>query len=119
MNEFDIWFKKAEQELDTAKYNIKGDKLPAGFFFLQQSAEKALKALYIKKFGKLVKTHDLVLLAKDLKAPKNIEEFCMLLTPAYNYTRYPDIIVAVNLKSKAETFIKSTEEILEWIKKNI
>jgi len=119
MDEFNIWFKKAEEDLDTAKYNIKGDKLSPGFFFLQQSAEKALKAFYIKKFGKLIKTHDLVLLAKDLKVPKNIEEFCMLLTPAYNYTRYPDIIAIVDFKSKAESFIKSTEEILQWVKKNI
>ena len=35
MDEFNIWFKKAEEDLDTAKYNIKGDKLSPGFFFLQ------------------------------------------------------------------------------------
>lgn len=61
------WFEQAEKDFNTAKYNISGGNLEAGAFFLQQSAEKALKVLYIKKFRKLLKTHDLILLARKLK----------------------------------------------------
>ena len=103
-NEYNLWLKKAEQDLDTAKYNIEGRKFDAGLFFLQQAAEKSLKALHIKKFRELFKTHDLVILARKLKAPKNIEDFCKELTLAYQYTRYPDVSEGENLENKAERF---------------
>src|SRR3989344_9350293 len=86
------WLKQAEKDLDTAKYNIDGERTDAGLFFLQQSAEKALKAVYIKKFKDLLKTHDLVLLSKKVNAPKNISDKCKKLTLVYQYTRYPDVI---------------------------
>ncbi|MGC9309974.1 MAG: HEPN domain-containing protein [Candidatus Nanoarchaeia archaeon] len=40
MKESKNWFSKAIKDFDTAKYNIKGDKIDAGLFYLQQSAEK-------------------------------------------------------------------------------
>ena len=49
MEDYEPWFVKALQDLDTAKYNIDGKKTDAGLFFLQQAAEKALKSLIIKK----------------------------------------------------------------------
>ncbi len=118
-NESKIWFKKAEQDFDTAKYNLKGNKIEAAIFFLQQSAEKALKSVYIKKFKNLIKVHDLVLLARKIKAPLKIKEFCRELTPAYQYTRYPDIIPAKNLEEKAVKFVDSVKEILKWTGTNI
>jgi len=93
---------KAEQDLDTAKYNIKGKKLAGGLFFLQQSAEKALKVLYIKKFKKLFKTHN-----------------CELLSPAYQYTRYPDVAKVTALEQRADEFLEYAEEVLRWAKKNL
>ena len=113
------WFLQAEKDLDTAKYNIKGFKTEAGVFFLQQSAEKALKALYIKKFDSLFKTHDLILLAKRLNAPKKITDYCNELNPAYSYTRYPDVPNLENLKLMSSNLIKFAEEILEWVKKSL
>ncbi len=119
MNEFEQWLSKADEDLDTAQYNIDGNKLDAGVFFLQQAAEKALKALYIKNNKRLIRTHDLVVLSRELKAPENIQEFCKLLTPAYHYTRYPDIPRNENLKDEIRGLLKSSEEILKWVKKNI
>ncbi len=113
------WLEQAEKDLDTAEYNLKGGKLDAGVFFLQQSAEKALKAFYIKKFKSLFKTHDLVLLSKKIKAPKKIIEHCNELNPAYQYTRYPDMPSMENLDEIVGDLVFYTKEILKWVKKNI
>jgi len=119
VDESEIWLKKAEQDFDTAKYNLKGDKIDAAIFFLQQSAEKSLKAIYIKKFKSIIKVHDLVLLAKKVKAPLKIIGFCQELTPAYQYTRYPDVTPVNNIKEKAIKFVSFVGEILKWTKESI
>ena len=119
MEEANTWFKKAEKEFQTAKYNIKGNEIEAGAFFLQQSAEKALKALLIKKTKELIKTHDLVFLAKKISAPKEIIEKCQRLTVINQQVRYPDIPQTSELKNEIEELIKYTEDILRWTKKNL
>ena len=80
MKEFEIWMQKAEEELETAKYNFKGNQFSASLFFSQQAAEKALKALYIKINKELLKTHDLALLARKVDAPKDIGALCKSLS---------------------------------------
>jgi len=117
--DFKIWFDKAKDDLNTAKYNLSGSKFEAGIFFLQQTAEKALKALYIKKFKSLLKTHDLVILAKRINAPDNLIELCKKLAPSYQYTRYPDVIKVDNLDEISKDFLNYTEQILKWVKKKI
>ena len=119
MKEFEIWMQKAEQELDTAKYNLDGSQFSASLFFSQQAAEKALKALYIKINKELLKTHDLALLAKKLRAPKDIEQLCKSLSPAYQSTRYPDIVQKEDRGEEAKELIKSAEEIVVWVKKKL
>ena len=117
-NEYEKWIKKAEKDLDTAKYLINGEREEEGLFFLQQSAEKSLKAVYIKKFGKLLKTHDLVLLARKVNAPENIHAICKRLTLSYQYTRYPDVIKK-NAEEEIKEFMKDTTEIIKWTKRNL
>ena len=117
--EYKEWFSQALRDFDTAKYNTEGARFESGAFFLQQSAEKALKSVYIKKFKTLLKTHDLVLLAKKLHAPEKIIGYCRDLNPAYSYTRYPDIPKLENLESKISDLIKFAEEILKWAKESI
>jgi len=119
MEEVKKWFSKANEDFDTAKYNLKGRRFNAALFFLQQSAEKALKAFYIKKFKDSIKTHDLIILAKKLDAPDEIIKYCKELNPAYIYTRYPDVIPLENPSAKANYFIKHTNRILKWVKENL
>jgi HEPN domain-containing protein len=102
MKEYEEWIAKADQDLDTVNYNLKGDKFEVAAFFMQQAAEKALKSLQIKKLGKFFKTHYLVSLSKKLKAPKEILSFSKLLTPAYQYTRYPDVVSPDELKEEID-----------------
>ena len=119
MREYEEWLKRAEQDLDTADYLLKGDRFEASVFFLQQSAEKALKALYVKRFKKILRTHDLVLLSKELNAPENIVKECKELTLAYQYSRYPDVPIIENLKYEALDFLKVVKEILKWVREHI
>jgi len=118
-DEYKDWIEKAERDFSSANYNIEGGLLEEGAFFLQQSSEKALKALYIKRFKRLFRTHDLVVLAKGLKAPKEIVEFSKKLSPAYQYTRYPDIVKKEELESEINNLKNYSEEILKWVKKSL
>jgi HEPN domain-containing protein len=117
--EYEIWLKKAEEDFETAKYNLEGNKIDAAVFYLQQSAEKSLKAVYIKKFKSLIKVHDLVLLSKKVKAPQNVINLCKELNPAYQYTRYPDVTPADDIEEKVIKFVDSVKEILKWARENI
>lgn|SRR3989338_6667711 len=119
MDEYKEWFEKSKEELDTAKYNMKGNKIEAAAFFFQQAAEKALKALYIKRYKKLLKTHVLSILADSLSAPEGILAACKNLTPAYQYTRYPDILKESDLKEIIDELKINAEEIIKWVEKNI
>ena len=85
------WWKQAKADLETAEFNADGKRFEAAAFFSQQAVEKGLKALYIKKFGELLKTHDLVLLGKKVGLPTELLELCKSITPAYIYTRHPDV----------------------------
>ncbi|MBI5803858.1 HEPN domain-containing protein [Candidatus Pacearchaeota archaeon] len=53
-----------------------------------------------------------MVLARELNAPKNIIDYARLLTPAYLYTRYPDVINTEELTEKIEELTKHSEEII-------
>ena len=53
--EVNRWWKKAKRDLSSARYNFKGKKYDVSAFLCQQSAEKALKALSLKKSGEIRK----------------------------------------------------------------
>ncbi len=65
--------------------------LDAASFYSQQAAEKALKSLYIARFGELWRIHDLVKLARKLDAPDEIVKSCAEINPTYTAARYPDV----------------------------
>lgn len=113
------WLAKAKGDLETAKFNFGGGHYDAAAFFCQQAAEKALKAVYIKKFGEVSKTHDLVFLARKLKAPAEVEKMCREISPAYLYTRYPDVPKIGKIKEFSERLIGYAKEVVEWSEKQL
>jgi len=113
------WIQKARKDLDASKSSFASGHYEWSCFQSQQSAEKALKAVYIKKYKRLLKVHDLVLLAKKVSAPKEMLSLCRELTLAYEYTRYPIDSKVNNFNDKASKFLVSAEEILKWTEKNI
>ncbi len=84
------WLRSAKNDLETARYNLQGDRLDAAAFYAQQAAEKSLKSLQIER---LQRTHDLVLLGKPVNAPQEIVGLCEMIEPFYTVTRYPDSAV--------------------------
>ncbi|MBI2079533.1 HEPN domain-containing protein [Candidatus Micrarchaeota archaeon] len=118
--ELDIqrWIKKAESDLDTAKYNFDGERYDAAAFYSQQAAEKALKAIYIKKLNSLLKVHDLVQLARKINAPEKIIEVCKFLTSFYIETRYPGLALDIN-EEEASDALKDSKMVIEWVKKTL
>ncbi len=83
------WISQANEDLETAEYNLTGKKYKAAVFFCQQAAEKAMKAFYIKKFGKLLKVHDIALLAHAVNASEKLIDVCQKLSTYYIAARYP------------------------------
>jgi len=117
MQEVKKWLEKAGKDLRTAKVNLENNEFEAAAFFAHQSAEKALKALFILKFKRLWKIHDLKQLADKVNASKKILEICDQLNPHYIQTRYPvDFTYTRGMTEKA---IKDAEKVLEWTKKKI
>lgn len=110
------WLKQAEQDLESARKNLNIQEYRLVAFLCQQSVEKALKAAYIKRFKELLKTHDIVLIARKINAEEDILDKCKKLNPAYVDTRYPDI-EAEYTEEKAVDLIKIAEEVLAWTKK--
>lgn len=113
------WIEKAKKDLEASKNSFDFGYYEWSCFQSQQSAEKALKAVYIKKYKRLLKVHDLVLLAKKVSAPKSLLDFCRELTLAYEYSRYPINIKINNFNEKASKFLNYAGEILKWAEKNI
>lgn len=112
---------QAEKDFETATQLLKIDIYYASVFFSQQTAEKALKALYIFKKKELPKTHNLVKLIGELKAPKYIQEAAAELTPDYLITRYVNAANGVPADMYTEKLamihLKYAKKILLWTKR--
>lgn len=109
------WRKSGEKDFDTAKYLFNGKKYEESAFFCQQAVEKLLKAKLLERTNKLIKVHDLVLLARKLDAPENIIIACSKITPAYIDSRYPDLFKEYSVEDLEEILLL-TKEVLEWTK---
>ncbi len=117
------WMMQAESDLDSAKYNFKGKKYDVAAYLCQQSIEKGLKALCLKKNNELLKIHDLVKLGSIIHAPKQIISICNDLNPIYAEDRYPDFSEVIPAKKFSDKdikqFLKKAERAIKWIKKNL
>lgn len=118
MQETKEWLKKAESDIAAAKYNIQGGYYEVAAFLCQQAAEKALKAVYIKMAGKLVKVHDLHFLGMQLKVPAEILEACDGLSGFYVESRYPTGYAEFK-KDKISSAVQKAEKVVEWAKGKI
>jgi len=116
------WKDQADADLKSAKNSLKSKDYYLAAFMCQQSAEKILKALFLKKHNELRRIHDLAYFAKKLELSENLIAKCEELSKVYIETRYPDIgggeIPAKKFsKGDAEKFLKIAKEVLKCVKK--
>lgn len=120
MREVEVWFNRAVDELDSASILLAGGKHASTVLHCQQSAELALKALWIhKNRGDVPKTHSLVFLGHETDVLANFGELLRELTPAYIDSRYPDAGIedpeTVYGGDRARLLFVATKEFIEWI----
>lgn len=117
-----IWLKKAVSDLKHARNSLKENDFDWAELAAQQAAEKALKALCIHNGFGLIKSHDLTILARKVKAPMDILEKGGLLNPFYTSARYPDVEELMDEetnKKAAKDAVKAAGSILQWCKKQL
>lgn len=112
------WIERAKKDLIAAKNSLNSGDYEWSCFQIQQSVEKALKALILKENEEFPKIHDLVKLAKIINAPEKIIINCGKLNPHYVESRYPNLSKDYSNKDTKE-FINLGEDILRWIEENL
>lgn len=113
------WINQAKTDLNTSQNSFKSRDYYACNFWCQQSVEKALKAVLLSKTRKIIKVHDLNILAKKVNLPTSLMGLCKELTIVYIQTRYPDIPHLNNQFEKSDKYISFAKEVLKWAEKNI
>lgn len=99
------WLEQAKSDLKAAQNSFKTKNFDWACFQAQQAAEKSLKALILRRQGKLIKTHDLVFLGAEVDLPDNFKEACKELTLIYIHVRYPTATEVRDLKNKSSKYI--------------
>lgn len=117
------WLKQAEADFDAARYNLEGKKYYVCANYSQQTAEKALKALWISKNKDLIKTHSITSLAKKLGVSDKLILKIASLEPIFRESKYPDVSETIPAeeydKEDSIEFLNIAKEVLLWVKKQI
>lgn len=111
------WIKKAESDLETAKYNFEGGKKDVALFFSHQVIEKALKALSIEHEGDYPYSHNLVRLSRGKDISDEMLRVFADLNPVYTSFRYPD--EEPPEFENPEEVLEKTERFLKWTKRQL
>ncbi len=120
----EVWLKKAENDLKSAKRLSGSDDplLDTAIYHTQQCAEKALKAYLSYKQEPLQKTHDLEFLVEMCcKIDNDFEQFlddAEVLTPYNTIFRYPGPDIEPHSADVSEA-IEKAEKILSFVKQLI
>lgn len=120
------WLYKADQDFQFTKISLSDPKMQYFdqiCFFLQQAAEKYLKAYIVKFDLQFVKQHDLSKLLKIcLKHDKELAvlaESCQYLSPFYYETRYADTPFSTSTSDQADKAYQEVEKIQLLIREKL
>lgn len=109
------WLEKSKTDLKVAEYLLEGGFFEDAAFHAQQSAEKAIKSVYLKKFGEVSKSHELVGIGKKIGLEKHLLAECAELTEHYLVSRYPGFEEGIN-EDDAKKAVDTAKKVLEWSK---
>lgn len=119
-----IWWKQAQEDLDSAEKIFNLSKWYLVAFLCEQAVEKALKGLIVKKTRNpqlFLEKHSLIYLGKTIKAPEQFYPILRELTRDYTVSRYPgagsteEPPYELYDEAKAKMLLEKTKEVLKWI----
>ncbi len=128
MSRYVDWLNEARDDLESANYLLEGGRYSKACFYAQQSAEKAVKALLIKRFGRYEEVHSVADLLKIIKDFIHVDESMISmgnkLDGFYIPTRYPNAWPSGApheryVKSDAEEAVAYASAIFEFVKDNV
>lgn len=88
------WYRQAENDLLWAEDTLNAERYAQACFAAQQVAEKALKALALRRGLDEVRSHSLLEIARALRVDGEIEKIAKRLDLYYISARYPDAFPA-------------------------
>lgn len=114
-----LWLKQAEADLKTAEKLLEGQIFYASVFFSHQCGEESLKALWIQeRQGLPPKTHNLVMMVRELGGDEFLIDAAAELAPEYILTRYitPEVALPLELYSErsARIHLDAARSIFDW-----
>lgn len=116
------WLAIAEKDLTRVHRNISIDPEAAGFY-LQQSAEKFLKAFLLSHGWELRRTHDLlVLLDHAADIDDSLAKYRSVLTDVTDYymaERYPHLSDEAITEDEVAASLKSVSEMIGYLRQQI
>jgi HEPN domain-containing protein len=120
----DWWTKQAAHDLEIARSNRRNGFHDGCALMCQQSAEKYLKALYLKsRKATAPKTHRCDQLAIHLGCPIDVEDAATLLGSDYMESSYPDAAGGVPYEqfddATSQERIKAAEVVEQWVLKQL
>ena len=127
LNKVEYWLGLADDDIETAKWLLKGHRLLHAVYFCHLIAEKALKAVVADNTSKVPpKTHNLSRLAELANIHDKLEEaqhdLLERLTPFQIEGRYPEDKESLgkNLTiNYCKQLLSETEDFLCWIKQEL
>ncbi|VVB93246.1 HEPN domain protein [uncultured archaeon] len=117
------WYRQADYDVDTAEFMFSGERYFYSVFMCHLSIEKALKGLYIEKFGDAPpKTHILLYLLEiiEMEIPEDMYDFVFTLNRVSVLTRYPADLQKMLEdydREKTKEILDKSKELLRWLKK--
>lgn len=125
MNRWRDWWKQAQADLRHAQESVRLEDYAWACFAAQQAAEKALKALYLKR-NQIAWGHSVRLLLEQLDEaiPEALLEAARILDKYYIGPRYPNAHPAgapAELYTRREALeaIRLAEEILNYVRSDM
>ncbi|RLG69686.1 MAG: DNA-binding protein [Candidatus Iainarchaeum archaeon] len=122
MKDVKLWIMRSEMDLRSAQVLLKEGLFADSAFHSQQAAEKALKAVYLKKFRKPFLGHSIVFMVKELKADKKIIDAAKELSLHYVAARYPDFdedFFSIYDEDTAKRLLNLARVVVRWAKKEL
>ena len=117
------WWRQAQEDAARAEKARGLGDWPLACFLAQQAAEKALKALYLKR-GEVAWGHSVLKLLEGLGAPPELLERGKELDKHYILSRYPNgfpegVPSDYYTEGDAERALLAAEEVLGWVRRRL